>query len=76
MSPHLHRKACQRAHHSHPCSAHEEADDVARQLNPVLDLRLRQLIRAQDDTARLEDLTAQEIPVRDGGVRREGAPST
>ncbi|WP_210479396.1 S8 family peptidase [Naasia sp. SYSU D00948] len=49
---------------------------MVRQLNPALDPRLRRLVLAQEDTARLENVTAQEIPVRDGAVAAERPPST
>ncbi|SDZ24614.1 Subtilase family protein [Geodermatophilus africanus] len=49
---------------------------MARHLDPALDPRLRRLVLAQDDPARLEDLAEQEIPVRDGGIPAEGAPRT
>ena len=49
---------------------------MARQLNPALDPRLRRLVHAQADPARLDDLTASQVVVRDGGLRRSADPTT
>jgi subtilisin family serine protease len=49
---------------------------MARNLNPALDPRLRRLVHAQDDPARLEDLTASQTTVRDGSLPSGGPPTT
>ena len=49
---------------------------MAPQLNPALDPRLRRLVHAQADSARLDDLTASQVVVRDGGLRRSADPTT
>jgi subtilisin family serine protease len=49
---------------------------MARPLNPALDPRLRRLVHAQDDPARLDDLTASQVTARDGSLPSGGPPTT
>ena len=49
---------------------------MARQLNQVLDPRLRRLVHAQDDPARLDDLAEAQVSAQDGGLPSGGPPAT
>jgi subtilisin family serine protease len=50
--------------------------DTTRRLNPALDPRLRRLVHAQDDPARLDDLAASQVTARDGSLRDEDPLTT
>jgi hypothetical protein len=49
---------------------------MTRQLNPALDPRLRRLVHAQDDPARLDVLTASQVTVLDGALPSGPVPKT